>query len=165
MEANRPLINLIRANPAPLSWVVPCELAYPLLSLLPMESNPGANDWSSTGARAQIGSQAEREAEIQRLAEEIGRLIRDSDPETREELAHTADVLLRQEALRPSFVTAGNKPIVDAQQRPLNPLAGGIALILVGAAIALFLPLIGLALAVCGALTTLWGIAISARKK
>ena len=124
-----------------------------------------ADEFSSIGARAQVGSQADREAEIQRLAGEIGRLIRDSDPETREELAHTADILLREEALRPSFVTAGNKPIVDAQQRPLNPLAGGIALILVGAAIALLLPFVGLALAVCGVLTTLWGIVISARKK
>ena len=130
-----------------------------------MASTSPADEFSATGTRAQIGSQAEREAEIQRLAGEIGRLIRDSDPETREDLAHTADVLLREEALRASFVTAGNKPIVDAQQRPLNPLAGGIALILVGAAIALLLPFVGLALAVCGVLTTLWGIVISARKK
>jgi hypothetical protein len=47
----------------------------------------------------------------------------------------------------------------------LNPLAGGIALMLIGAAVALLLPLVGLALAACGALTTLWGIVISARRK
>ena len=130
-----------------------------------MEPTTPGDQFSSAPAGAQLNSQAEREAEIQRLAGEIGRLIRDSDPETREDLAHTADILLREEALRPSFVTAGNKPIVNAQQRPLNPLSGGIALMLIGGAIALLLPFVGLALAACGALTTLWGIVISARRK
>ena len=129
-----------------------------------MEQPQTGNEFYTAPARAPV-SQAEREAEIQRLAGEIGRLIRESDPETREELAHTADILLREEALRPNFVTAGNNPVVDAQQRPLNPLAGGIALMLIGAAVALLLPLVGLALAACGALTTLWGIVISARRK
>ena len=142
------------------------KLAYALLVFVRnMEATSPGNEIPSASARAPLVSQAEREAEIQRLAGEIGRLISECDPETREELAHTADILLREEGLRPSFVTAGNKPIVDTQQRPLNPLAGGIALMLIGVAIALVLPFIGLALAACGALTTLWGIVISARRK
>jgi hypothetical protein len=130
-----------------------------------MDQRPTDNDTSPASAAAPVVSQADREAEIQRLAGEIGRLIRDSDPETREELAHTADILLREEGLRPNFVTAGNKPIANPQERPLNPLAAGIALMLIGGAIALLLPFVGLALATCGALSALWGIAISARRK
>ena len=130
-----------------------------------MDQRPTNNEAPSATPRTPVVSQAERETEIQRLAGEIGRLIRESDPETREELAHTADILMREEALRPNFVTAGNKPIANPQERPLNPLAAGIALMLIGGAIALLLPFVGLALAACGALSALWGIAISARRK
>jgi hypothetical protein len=163
-------IPLSCANLAPVSrkrcWhgAIP-QIGIPLAAIYEnMEPTSPGDEFSSAPARAPLVSQAQREAEIQRLAGEIGRLIRDCDPETREELAHTADILLREEGLRPSFVTAGNKPIAT-QQRPLNPLAGGIALMLIGGAIALLLPLVGLALAACGALTTLWGIVISARRK
>lgn len=46
---------------------------------------------------AQPDSQPQREAEIERLAGKIRRLNQDSDPESREELAQSANSLLREQ--------------------------------------------------------------------
>jgi hypothetical protein len=45
-----------------------------------------------------------------------------------------------------------NQIITDARRRPLNPLAAGIGLIMVGAAVTLVVPFVGLTLAACGVL-------------
>ena len=120
---------------------------------------------SRTNLEAQSISQAQRETEIERLAGEIGRLIQAADPDTREELAESANSLIREQGLRPGFARVEKKVIADARRRPLNPLAAGIGLIMVGAAVTLLLPFVGLTLAAFGVLAALWGIMISAMKK
>ena len=120
---------------------------------------------SRTNLEAQSISQAQRETEIERLAGEIGRLIQAADPDTREELAESANSLIREQGLRPGFAPVEKTVIADARRRPLNPLAAGIGLIMVGAAVTLLLPFVGLTLAAFGVLAALWGIMISAMKK
>jgi len=101
---------------------------------------------------SQADSQTQREAEIERLAGEIGRLIQASDIKTREELAEIANSLLREQGLRMDPAAVDNQIITDARRRPLNPLAAGIGLIMVGAAVTLVVPFVGLTLAACGVL-------------
>ena len=120
---------------------------------------------SRTKVGAQPISQPQREAEIERLAGEIGRLIQASDPETREELAESANSLIREQGLRPGFASVDTEVVADARRRPLNPLAAGIGLIMVGAAVTLLVPFVGLTLAAFGVLAALWGVMISAMKK
>jgi hypothetical protein len=126
-------------------------------SLLPRENSKLPGDF-------QPSSQAERELEIERLASEIGRLIHQSEPDAREDLAQAASALLREEGLRAGTDTASTEATglkVEARRRPLNPLAAGIGLLVVGAALAVLLPFLGVVLAVCGALAILWGLVIS----
>jgi len=130
-----------------------------------MEHLMAHDEDSRTNLEAQSISQAQRETEIERLAGEIGRLIQAADPDTREELAESANSLIREQGLRPGFARVEKKVIADARRRPLNPLAAGIGLIMVGAAVTLLLPFVGLTLAAFGVLAALWGIMISAMKK
>lgn len=130
-----------------------------------MKQSTPTDEVSRTKAGAQVSSQPQREAEIERLAGEIGRLIQHSDPETREELAQSANSLLREQGLRPGLALAGTKVVADARRRPLNPLAAGIGLIMIGAALTLLVPFVGLTVAACGVLATLWGVIISAMRK
>ena len=91
-------------------------------------------------------------------------MIHQSEPDAREDLAQAASALLREEGLRAGTDTASTEATglkVEARRRPLNPLAAGIGLLVVGAALALLLPFLGVVLAVCGALAILWGLVIS----
>ncbi|HSQ11567.1 MAG TPA: hypothetical protein VLM90_01045 [Candidatus Deferrimicrobium sp.] len=130
-----------------------------------METSTSPDQVLPTKVEAQLISQSLREAEIERLAGEIGRLIQDSDPESREELAQSANSLLREQGLRLNPASVNDQVVADARRRPLNPLAAGIGLIMVGAAITLLLPFVGLTLAACGVLAVLWGVLISTLKK
>ncbi len=119
----------------------------------------------TTTVEARSISQAQREAEIERLAGAIGRLIQASDPESREELAEIANSLIREQGLRPSLTSLEKEVVADARRRPLNPLAAGIGLLMIGAAVTLLLPFVGLTLAAFGVVAALWGITISAMRK
>ncbi|MGZ8425397.1 MAG: hypothetical protein ACXWYD_10645 [Candidatus Binatia bacterium] len=130
-----------------------------------MEPSTSPDEILPTKVEAQLISQSLREAEIERLAGEIGRLIQDSDPESREELAQSANSLLREQGLRLNPASVNDQVVADARRRPLNPLAAGIGLIMVGAAITLLLPFVGLTLAACGVIAALWGVIISTLRK
>ncbi|MGZ8452223.1 MAG: hypothetical protein ACXW6K_10580 [Candidatus Binatia bacterium] len=132
---------------------------------LVMEPSTSPDEILPTKVEAQLISQSLREAEIERLAGEIGRLIQDSDPESREELAQSANSLLREQGLRLNPASVNDQVVADARRRPLNPLAAGIGLIMVGAAITLLLPFVGLTLAACGVIAALWGVIISTLRK
>ena len=129
-----------------------------------MKQSP-PRDEISPKVGAQTNSQSQREAEIERLAGEIGRLIQASDAETREELAQSANSLIREQGLRSDPSSVGEERADDARRRPLNPLAAGIALFIIGAAMTLLVPFVGLAVAVCGVVTALWGVLISVMRK
>ncbi|MGZ8443449.1 MAG: hypothetical protein ACXWXZ_08620 [Candidatus Binatia bacterium] len=132
---------------------------------LVMEPSTSPDEILPTKVEAPLISQSLREAEIERLAGEIGRLIQDSDPESREELAQSANSLLREQGLRLNPASVNDQVVADARRRPLNPLAAGIGLIMVGATITLLLPFVGLTLAACGVIAALWGVIISTLRK
>jgi len=85
--------------------------------------------------------QQKREQEIERLAREIGSLIRE---------AHQTQ---NQEAEHPE------------RRRAMNPMAAGIGLVVIGAGLAFIMPPVGLVLIVVGLFAIIWGVVITLFKK
>jgi Flp pilus assembly protein TadB len=107
-----------------------------------------------------VGSeQAKREEQIEKLARKAGRLIRDAATETQEELREAASALMREEAS--AIREAGQL----TRRRPMNPLAAGLGLLVVGAVLAFVIPPVGVTLAFCGLVGILWGAIITWVKK
>ena len=103
-----------------------------------------------------------REEEIERLAAQAGRLIREAEPGTRAELADAANAILREEAL------TGQTPELQretVERSRVNPLAAGIGILVIGAGLTLLFPLIGIALMFCGAIAITWGLIISVTRR
>lgn len=109
-------------------------------------------------------SERERERKIESLAGEIGHLIHSANPEAREDLAQAATAILREDGLRAGIEPLGKDP-TGVQHQPFNPLAAGIGLIVVGAALALLIPFIGIALGGFGAVAVIWGLILSWKRK
>jgi len=76
--------------------------------------------------------QQKREQEIERLAREIGSLIREADPEKQEELREAATALMREEAHQ----TQNQEAEHPERRRAMNPMAAGIGLVVIGAGLA-----------------------------
>jgi hypothetical protein len=104
----------------------------------------------------------QREEQIERLATETGRLIREAEPASRAELAEAASAILREEALTGQGPERAPEPV---SRRPVNPLAAGIGILLVGAGLTLLFPLVGIAVMACGAIAIIWGAIISVVRK
>jgi len=104
----------------------------------------------------------QREEEIERLAAQTGRLIREAEPTSRAELADVASAILREEALTGQEAEPVKEPV---SRRPVNPLAAGIGILLVGAGLTLIFPFVGIAVMVCGAIAIVWGAIISILRK
>jgi hypothetical protein len=99
-----------------------------------------------------------REQEIERLAQELGRLIQGADPERREDLKELAFALIREE-----FVYAGEG---DSQEKapasaPFNPLGTGVLIFCLGAGLSFVFGPIGLMLMLGGMIFIIWGALIS----
>jgi hypothetical protein len=99
-----------------------------------------------------------REQEIERLAQELGRLIQGADPGRREDLKELAFALIREE-----FVFKGDE---DAKQKdstpaPFNPLATGILIFCLGAGLSFIFGPVGLVLMLGGLVFIVWGALIS----
>jgi len=109
--------------------------------------------------KAMATEQQKREEEIERLARETGRLIREANPETREELREAASAIMREEAQEV------HEPAAPEARRSMNPLAAGLGLLVIGAGLAFIMPPVGLGLLVIGALAIIWGAIMSAIRK
>ena len=96
--------------------------------------------------------------EIERLAQEIGRLIQRVEPERREDLKELAYTLIREEIFeRDGRVQTGDR----SPPAPFNPLASGVLILFLGAGLSFIFGPVGLALMLGGLLFIVWGAVIS----
>jgi hypothetical protein len=109
-----------------------------------------ASDSSNTGHQA-------REQEIERLAQEIGRLIQSAEPEKREDLKELAYTLIREEIFEQDVKGARERTTAG----PFNPLASGILIIVLGGGFFFIFPVVGLALVFFGLIFVVTGAIIS----
>ena len=115
-----------------------------------MASEPPKSDSEST------------EAEVERLAERIGRLIRSVEPDKREDLKELAFSLVREELIQgeePQQPASGSAPA------PMNPLGAGVLFFVLGAGLSFIFGPVGLALMVGGMFFMVWGAILSWMKK
>jgi hypothetical protein len=106
-----------------------------------------ASDSSNSGHQAP-------EEEIERLAQEIGRLIQSADPQRREDLKELAYTLIREEM----FEGGGGE---QRQERltpgPFNPLVTGILIFVLGCGLTFIFGPVGLLLMAGGLIFVVWG--------
>jgi hypothetical protein len=99
-----------------------------------------------------------REQEIERLAQELGRLIQGADPGQREDLKELAFALIREEFVYKGDEDAKEK---DSAPAPFNPLGTGILIFCLGAGLSFVFGPVGLVLMFGGVLFIIWGALIS----
>jgi hypothetical protein len=104
--------------------------------------------------------QRQIEEEVEKLAREAGRLIREANPETREELREAAYAIMREEA----HGVEETKTETEGR-RTSNPLAAGLGLLVIGAGLAFIVPFVGFSLIAIGVLAIAWGAIMSATRK
>jgi hypothetical protein len=102
------------------------------------------------------GHQA-REQEVERLAQELGRLIQSAEPEKREDLKDLAFTLIREEI----FERGETEPKSDGTIRPFNPLGTGVLIFVLGAGLSFVFGPVGLTLMLGGVIFIVWGAIIS----
>ena len=111
-----------------------------------------------TSDPANLASEA-REKEIERLAQELGRLIQGAGPGQREDLKELAFALIREEFIHKagdeSSAAAGSSPA------PFNPLGTGILIFVLGAGLSFVFGPVGLVLMLGGVIFVVWGALIS----
>jgi hypothetical protein len=99
-----------------------------------------------------------REIEIERLAQELGRLIQGADPERREDLKELAFALIREELIHQA---GDEKSKGGSTPAPFNPLGTGILIFVLGAGLSFIFGPVGLVLMFGGLIFVVWGILIS----
>ena len=99
-----------------------------------------------------------REQEIEKVAQELGRLIQGADPEQRNDLKELAFALIREEFIHKAEdqeSQAGSAPA------PFNPLVTGVLIFCVGAGLWYIFGPVGLVLMLAGVIFVTWGAVIS----
>ena len=94
------------------------------------------------------------EQEIERLVEEINRVIQRDPSDQRRELRAYASSLIAEiatESLQPA------ESSVQAERRPFGLVAAGLALLVVGGGFVFIIPPIGLTLVCLGIILAIWG--------
>jgi hypothetical protein len=99
-----------------------------------------------------------REQEIERLAQELGRLIQGADPERREDLKELAFALIREEFIHKAGDDAST---AGAAPAPFNPLGTGVLIFVLGAGLSFVFGPVGLVLMLGGIIFVVWGALIS----
>jgi hypothetical protein len=99
-----------------------------------------------------------REQEIERLAQEIGRLIQAAEPERQEDLKELAFALIREELIHKA---EGEENTGGSTPAPFNPLGTGVLIFCLGAGLSFIFGPVGLVLMLGGLLFVVWGALIS----
>lgn len=97
------------------------------------------------------------EKEVERLAEQIGRLIKSAQPDRREDLKELAFALIREEMIQGD--QAERKP--GSTPSPFNPLGTGVLMFVLGAGLSFIFGPVGLLLMAGGVVFVVWGAIIS----
>jgi hypothetical protein len=100
----------------------------------------------------------EREQEIERLAQELGRLIQGADPARREDLKELAFALIREELIHNGDGEASGG---GSTPGPFNPLGTGVLIFCLGAGLSFVFGPVGLVLMLGGLIFVTWGAVIS----
>lgn len=108
------------------------------------------------------GASQEREQEIERLAQEIGRLIQGADPQRREDLKDLAFALIREELIHK---VEGEENKGASTPGPFNPLGTGVLIFVLGAGLSFVVGPVGLVLMLGGVIFVIWGALISWLKR
>ena len=95
------------------------------------------------------------EQDIERLVDEISRVIQRSPADQQHELRSYASSLISDIATDSSVQP--NQPSVQSERRPFGLVAAGLALLIIGAGFALIIPPIGLTLIALGVVLAIWG--------
>jgi hypothetical protein len=104
-----------------------------------------------------IAAQA-REQEIEKAAQELGRLIQGAEPERREDLKELAFTLIREELIHK---IEGEDTMGGSTLAPFNPLGTGVLIFFLGAGLSFIFGPVGLALMLGGIIFVVWGALIS----
>lgn len=99
-----------------------------------------------------------REQEIEKVAQELGRLIQGADPEQRNDLKELAFALIREEFIHKAEDQESHPGSAPA---PFNPLGTGVLIFCVGAGLSFIFGPIGLVLMLAGVIFVTWGAIIS----
>ncbi len=110
-----------------------------------------------TSEPPKIAPQA-REQEIEKLAQELGRLIQGAEPERREDLKELAFTLVREELIHK---IEGEDKTGGSTLAPFNPLGTGVLIFFLGAGLSFVFGPVGLALMLGGVIFVIWGALIS----
>ncbi len=103
------------------------------------------------------GQQA-AEQEIERLAQEIGRLIQSAEPRRQEDLKELAYTLIREEVFQRG---EGEQTGEGSPPGPFNPLGVGFLFLFLGAGLSVIFGPVGLLLMLGGLIFILWGALIT----
>ncbi len=99
-----------------------------------------------------------REQEIEKVAQELGRLIQGADPEQRNDLKELAFALIREEFIHKAEDQESQPGSAPA---PFNPLGTGVLIFCVGAGLSFIFGPVGLVLMLAGVVFVTWGALIS----
>ena len=100
-----------------------------------------------------------REQEVERLAQELGRLIQGAEAERREDLKELAFALIREEFIHKADDGEANK--AGTTPGPFNPLGTGVLIFVLGAGLSFIFGPVGLLLMLGGVIFVVWGALIS----
>lgn len=99
-----------------------------------------------------------REQEIERLAQELGRLIQGADPERRDDLKEMALALIREELIHDA---GSDETAKGSAPAPFNPLGTGVLIFVLGAGLSFIFGPVGLVLMLGGIIFVVWGALLS----
>ena len=98
------------------------------------------------------------EQEIERLAQELGRLIQGADPERRDDLKEMAFALIREELIHDA---GSDETAKGSAPAPFNPLGTGVLIFILGAGLSFIFGPVGLVLMLGGLIFVVWGVLLS----